>query len=111
MVQSDFFQVNNETPWQDAGPGAQRQVYGFGDNLMLVKVQFEKGAVGAVHTHPHSQASYVAGGAFEVTIGDQKKVVVAGDGFYVPPHIPHGCTCLEAGMLVDAFSPCREDFL
>ncbi|MCF3111153.1 cupin domain-containing protein [Niabella sp. CC-SYL272] len=111
MVQSNFFQVDNETPWQDAGPGAQRQVYGFDDNLMLVKVQFEKGAVGAMHTHPHSQASYVASGAFELIIGDQKKVVGAGDGFYVPPHVLHGCTCLEAGMLIDAFSPRREDFL
>jgi len=111
MIQSDFFQIEQETPWQDAGPGVQRQVYGYGEALMLVKAKFEKGAEGTPHQHPHLQATYVASGAFEVTIGGQKNVVVAGDGFYVPADVLHGCTCLEAGVLIDAFSPCREDFL
>ncbi|MGJ7032045.1 cupin domain-containing protein [Niabella hirudinis] len=111
MMQSDCFQSEAETPWEDAGPGIQRQVYGYGDPLMLVKAKFEKGAEGVPHQHPHAQATYVASGSFEMTIGDQKKVVVAGDGFYVAPHIWHGCVCLEEGMLIDAFSPCREDFL
>lgn len=111
MIQSDCFQFEKETPWEDAGPGTQRQVYGYGDTLMLVKAKFEKGAAGMPHQHPHVQATYVASGAFEMTIGSETKVVTAGDGFYVPPHTLHGCVCLEAGMLIDAFSPCREDFL
>ncbi|WP_026309613.1 cupin domain-containing protein [Niabella aurantiaca] len=111
MVQSVFFQVDNEIPWQDAGPGVLRQVYGHGDDLMLVKAKFERGAEGTPHEHKHAQATYVAGGSFEVTIGDQKRIVTTGDGFYVPPHVLHGCICLEAGMLIDAFSPRREDFL
>ncbi|MBZ4188732.1 cupin domain-containing protein [Niabella beijingensis] len=111
MIQSDLFQTDRETPWQDVGQGVQRQVYGYDDRLMLVKARFEKGAEGTLHEHHHSQATYVASGSFEVTIGDQKKVVAAGDGFYVPPHVLHGCVCLEAGILVDVFSPHREDFL
>ncbi|MDR3251019.1 MAG: cupin domain-containing protein [Tannerella sp.] len=108
---SSKFQVAGELAWQAAGEGARRQIMGYDPQLMLVKVEFEKGAVGALHTHPHSQSSYVAEGVFELIIGDEKKTLHKGDGYYVSPDVLHGCTCLEAGILIDAFSPVREDFL
>ena len=78
---------------------------------MRVKVVFEKGAVGTVHTHYHSQATYVASGKFELTIGGEKRILTTGDGYYVAPDELHGCVCLEAGILIDTFSPVRADFL
>lgn len=78
---------------------------------MIVKVKFDKGAVGTQHTHPHSQATYVASGKFELSIGGVKKILEAGDGYYVAPDEIHGCVCLEPGILIDTFSPYREDFL
>ena len=39
------------------------------------------------------------------------KVLRAGDGYYVASNLPHGCVCLEAGILIDTFSPMREDFM
>jgi quercetin dioxygenase-like cupin family protein len=77
----------------------------------MVKVKFEVGAVGQLHSHPHTQVTYVESGAFEMTIGDQKKIIKKGDGYYVPPQEVHGCVCVEAGVLIDVFSPHREDFL
>lgn len=79
--------------------------------LMMVKVKFDKGAVGSMHEHYHSQATYVVSGKFELTIGDKKEVLSAGDGYYVAPDELHGCVCLEAGILIDTFSPVRADFL
>jgi len=64
-----------------------------------------------MHEHPHTQVTYVASGAFEMTIGDEKKVIRKGDGYFVPPNVLHGCVCLEAGMLIDCFTPMREDFV
>lgn len=78
---------------------------------MMVKVKFDKGAVGSMHEHYHSQATYVVSGKFELTIGDKKEVLSAGDGYYVAPDELHGCVCLEAGILIDTFSPVRADFL
>lgn len=109
--QNSAFQIQKDIPWKAVAPGIQRQVYGYDQTIMLVKVKFEKGAVGAVHEHPHVQVSYVESGEFEVTIGEEKKVVKASDGFYVPPDTLHGCICLKAGVLVDVFSPHRADFL
>jgi quercetin dioxygenase-like cupin family protein len=111
MLQSNEFQFEQEIPWEDVGNGIQRQIYGYDEKIMLVKAKFEKGGVGSLHQHPHVQVTYVESGVFEMTIGDEKKIIRKGDGYYVPPNIIHGCVCLEAGMLVDVFSPHREDFL
>jgi quercetin dioxygenase-like cupin family protein len=78
---------------------------------MLLKVKFEKGAVGAMHEHFHSQATYVESGIFEMTIGLEKKIIRQGDGYFVTPHVVHGIVCIEPGVLIDVFSPCREDFI
>lgn len=110
-MQSNLFQIDAETPWEDLGNGIQRQVYGYDDKIMLVKAKFETGAVGTLHEHYHSQVTYVESGVFEMTIGDEKKVITKGDGYYVPPHAIHGCVCLEPGTLIDVFSPHREDFI
>lgn len=105
------FQFENEIAWEDVGNGVKRQVFGYDDRIMLVKALFEKGGIGAMHSHPHSQVTYVESGVFEMVIGNETKIIRKGDGYYVPPDISHGCICLEAGMLVDAFSPMREDFI
>lgn len=108
---SQLYQLSNEIPWQDAAPGIQRQIFGYDEKIMLVKVKFEAGAVGTLHQHAHIQVSYVESGAFELIIDGNKKMLNRGDGFYVPPNAPHECLCLEAGVLIDVFTPCRADFL
>jgi quercetin dioxygenase-like cupin family protein len=111
MAQSDLFQIENEIPWEVPGEKVKRQVYGYDDKIMLVKARFEKGGIGTLHQHPHSQVTYVESGVFEMQIGDVKKIIKTGDGYYVPPEVIHGCVCLEEGLLIDVFSPLREDFI
>ena len=98
-------------PWTDLGNGSRRRVLVSRPELMQVEFAFEQGAVGALHAHPHVQASYVAEGRFEVTIGDQTQVVESGGSFIVPPNVTHGVRALVAGRLIDCFTPRRDDFL
>jgi quercetin dioxygenase-like cupin family protein len=105
------FFVASEAEWRDMGGGVRRQILAVGPDLMLVRVDFVAGAVGAVHHHPHRQVTYVARGAFDVTVGDDRKRVVAGDSFAAEANVPHGVAAIEAGTLVDCFTPVREDFL
>ena len=109
--QSGNFIFEADTDWHDAGGGVVRQILGYNDNIMMVKVKFKKGQVGAMHSHPHTQVTYVASGAFEFTVGDVTKIVRAGDALYKQPNIPHGCVCLEDGILIDCFNPMRDTFL
>ncbi|MEM1134350.1 MAG: cupin domain-containing protein [Bacteroidota bacterium] len=110
MSTSKEFLFASEMPWEEVGPGLKRQIMGYDDKILMVKVAFEKGAVGEVHQHFHSQVTYVVNGKFELQVGDEKKIIGIGDGFYIPPNVDHGAVCLEAGELIDVFSPIREDF-
>lgn len=110
-TRSETFIFAKDKPWEPAGEGVTRQVLGYDGQVMVVKVKFEKGAVGTPHTHYHTQTTYVASGKFEFTVGGEKKIVEVGDGIYMEPDVLHGCVCLEEGMLIDCFSPMRADYL
>jgi len=97
--------------WEQLGPGLSRQILGWDNQIMMVKVRFEKGAIGAPHTHFHTQASFCHSGKFEFTIDGKKHVIEAGDGLYIAPNLLHSAVCLEVGVVLDVFSPVREDFL
>lgn len=111
MATAATFVTSHDIGWEKAGEGVRRQVMQHGDDLMIVRVEFESGSIGPLHEHPHRQASYVIAGRFEVTIGDETKELGTGDVFYVPANTPHGAKALEGGVLIDVFTPVREDFL
>ncbi|MGR5159654.1 cupin domain-containing protein [Vibrio owensii] len=106
-----MFVFNQDIPVEDLGEGISRKVLAHSENMMSVEVHFETGAIGAMHNHPHEQLTYVLSGEFEFTIGDEKKIVKAGDTMYKEPDIEHGCVCLQAGVLIDTFTPMRKDFV
>ncbi|HAS6387622.1 TPA: cupin domain-containing protein [Vibrio vulnificus] len=106
-----MFVFNQDITLEDLGQGISRKVLAHSDNMMSVEVHFETGAIGAMHSHPHEQLTYVLSGEFEFTIGDEKKIVKTGDTMYKEANIEHGCVCLEAGVLIDTFTPMRKDFV
>lgn len=97
--------------WEVVGEGISRKIMGYDDSIMMVNVQFEKGAIGTLHEHYHSQVTHIAKGCFEVSINGVTQLLNEGDCFYIPPHVQHGVLCIEAGLLIDVFSPIREDFM
>ena len=101
----------DDKAWVTVAPGNRRRVLVSQQQLMQVEFAFDAGAIGALHSHPHVQASYVAEGSFEVTIGDTMTVLGKGGSFIVPPDVVHGVKALTAGRLVDCFTPRRDDFL
>jgi quercetin dioxygenase-like cupin family protein len=105
------FLISNDIEWEELGDGIRRQILGYDEEVMMVIVHFEKGAVGSLHHHIHRQVSYVASGKFEVTIDGNQKILKQGDCFFVAPDLIHGVIALEEGRLVDVFTPSREDFL
>lgn len=109
-VQQVFFE-NDAVELEKVDNGVSRKIMAYDENLMLVKVFFKTGGIGTIHQHKHSQITHVESGVFEVEIDKEKKVLKAGDAFYIPPNIMHGAVCIEAGTLIDVFSPMREDFI
>ena len=60
---------------------------------------------------PSAQCSYVLSGRFSYSVEGEETILEQGDSIIVPAGLPHGTVCLEPGMLLDVFTPCREDFL
>ncbi len=109
MPQHYFY--NSEIPGKVVAEGVTRKILAYNDKLMVCEISFEKGSVGALHEHFHDQCTYIVEGKFEFDIGGDKQVVGPGDSTYKEPHIIHGAVCLEAGKLIDIFTPQRDDFL
>ena len=97
--------------WEKVDENLDRAVVAFDDSLMQTIVKFKKGGIGKVHNHIHSQVAYIQSGSFEVQIEDEKKVLKAGDTFFLKSNVTHGVVCLEEGVLIESFSPMREDFV
>jgi quercetin dioxygenase-like cupin family protein len=109
--QDQLFSKDAAMEWEIVGEGVKRKIMAYDDRIMLVKVSFDKGSVGAQHYHPHAQVTHVESGTFEVEISGTKQVLHTGDAFIIPGNAVHGVVCLEAGVLIDVFTPIREDFL
>lgn len=106
-----IWNFNKEIDAQSCAEGVQRKILAYADEMMCVENYFEKGAVGAMHRHPHTQITYVVSGRFEFTVDGEKKIVSQGDALLKRDGVEHGCVCLEAGILLDIFHPMREEFV
>ena len=101
------------TSYPEVSPdaGVLRRVLSDSPELMVVAFTFEQGAQGALHSHPHVQSTYVRTGRYRFTQDGRDFEVGPGDAFVIPSGAEHGCLCLEAGELIDSFTPRRDDFL
>jgi len=102
----------SQFPIVSTGEHVTRQVLSHHPDLMVVAFRFHaKGAIGALHSHPHVQSTFVESGRFRFTLGDKEQEFGPGDSFVIPSGQTHGCECLEPGTLLDNFTPRRDDFL
>lgn len=106
-----FVKLHSDSNPVSLDGGMTRRILAYDDSLMAVEVGFETGSVGALHTHPHTQMSYVLSGSFRYTVEEESVILNPGDSIVVPSGLPHGTLCLEKGTLLDVFTPKRDDFL
>ena len=84
---------------------------GYNDKLLLAEHEMTKGWAGSVHSHPHDHIVNVVRGHLKVICGDATFEVCRGDSFVVRGGVDHGATAIEDSLLVDAFTPCRQDYI
>lgn len=106
------YQYDWETiPFEKIGEGIERQMI-VGENMMICRLRFAANTVTPAHEHPHEQMTIVEKGSVSFTLGEEQKVFRAGAVLHFPPNFWHGATMLdEEVILIDIFSPIREDFL
>jgi quercetin dioxygenase-like cupin family protein len=92
--------------------GAQRRVLSYGGNLMLVEFRFEAGVASWEHSHSHEQVGYVVEGEIDFHMAGCAAVRLRkGGSYYIPPNVRHYVVTHAATVLLDAFTPVRDDFL
>src|SRR6266404_3631013 len=108
----DLVVVKNEAAQESKPePGLTRKVMAYNDKLFLAEHQMLKGWVGSVHSHPHEQIVYVVRGHLKITSQGKTFEVRAGDSFAVRGGVEHGASALEDTLVIDVFTPCREDYI
>ena len=81
-----MFTENKTIAARDLGGGVTRKVLSYSPNLMACELRMEKGAVGALHAHPHEQIGYIVSGKLVYQEeGKEDKILETGDSYYVPP--------------------------
>ncbi len=117
MIESTANPVNPfHTDWasvpiEHLEAGIERQML-VGEKVMICRLRLAPGVVTPAHDHPHEQMTLVERGRVLFTIGDQQRIANSGDVLHFPSGTWHGATMLdEEVILIDIFSPIREDFL
>jgi quercetin dioxygenase-like cupin family protein len=109
---SDFVFVQfSNTAAKTPEPGLVRRVGAYNGKLFLAEHRMEKDWVGARHSHPHEQIVYVVSGHLRVTIGETTFDARAGDSFVVRGGVEHQASALAESLVIDVFTPCREDYI
>ncbi len=108
----DFVVVAHENGKESAPEnGLKRRVLAYNDKLFLTEHQMVKGWVGAMHSHPHDQVVYIVRGHLKVSCLGKTFELRTGDTFVVRSGVQHGASAIDDSLVIDVFTPCREDYL
>ena len=100
----------NEIPANELAPGVRIRAP-YGENLMLSLLEMDANAVVPRHCHPHEQGGILLKGRMALTIGEETRVLDAGEAYLIPPNVPHRAVAIGGpGVALDIFSPVREDY-
>jgi quercetin dioxygenase-like cupin family protein len=82
-----------------------------GQNVTIARLELRKGGVVPEHSHINEQVSMVQTGALKFVSNGREHIVRAGECLTIPPNVPHRVDVLEDSLVVDIFSPAREDWI
>ncbi|GAB4552591.1 MAG: cupin domain-containing protein [Anaerolineae bacterium] len=98
--------------WVQMFEGVRRRILVSGTALMMVEVEFaEAGNTVPTHQHIHEQVSFLLRGEMHFVVAEQERTIKAGEAILIPSNVPHSATALMPCVVIDTFSPPREDFL
>jgi len=92
-------------------PGVFRKTMSYSDSLMVCEIRLVKGAVVPTHQHVHEQTSYVISGKLRYTVEEESHVLEAGNAVMLASNVPHSAEAVEDTLIIDVFSPLREEYL
>jgi quercetin dioxygenase-like cupin family protein len=101
--------------WSDIAPeqinaNISRQ-YITGDRVTIARFELKRGGIVPRHAHENEQVSLVLSGALLFKIDGRDIKVSGGEALQIPGNVAHQVEVLEDTLVVDVFSPIRQDWL
>jgi quercetin dioxygenase-like cupin family protein len=106
-----MFYKKENSPYRQPLEGVRFKSLAHGDKTHLTEFRLEKGSNIPMHAHPHEQTGYLISGKMRFTIADEIHVAETGDGWNIPGYVEHGVEVQEDALVIEVFSPVREDYL
>ena len=106
-----MFQKNNEDGFKSPLPGIEMKTTVYGEKTLMAKFLLKKGSAIPFHAHPHEQTGFLVKGQLLFTIGDEAFDVREGDSWCIAGDVEHKVEVLEDSVVVEVFSPVREEYL
>lgn len=106
--------VRREDALKKTFKGVNLDSLAVGKKSMVTKMNYVKGDVATLHSHPHEQCGYVISGKYRLVVeGDEMIDVIMhpGDTYAIPGGTPHSFEVIDGGEVVDVFTPHREDYI
>lgn len=98
-------------PWVDIVPGVRRQTITTGATMYQMRARLDAGSRLPEHQHPQEQITHVISGRLRMIVAGRAREVGPGESIYIAGHTPHGVETIEEALVIDTFSPPREDYL
>ena len=98
-------------PTTEPVPGIVRRVLANSPEIMLTEHTLKKGAILPEHHHPHVQLVYLLSGQFVIEMNSERLIIEKGDSFVIPSNTVHKVTALADSLVLDIFTPARQDYL
>ena len=110
MAQVDVVLQTDAPQVDTAIPGLHRRTMATGERVMVCEFFLERGTVVPTHNHMHEQCGYVLSGSITFTIEDREYKLDVGDTYAIPGNVPHSAVAHTDTVLIEVFSPPREEF-
>ncbi|MDJ0622738.1 MAG: cupin domain-containing protein [Desulfocapsaceae bacterium] len=106
-----MFSKDDEDGYTELVPGISIKTLVYGRNTLTAKFKLKKGSSLPMHSHPHEQTGYLISGKMEFVIAGEQHTAEPGDIWCIGGDIDHSAEVLEESVVIEVFSPVREDYL
>jgi len=106
-----MFTKNVDAAIRTAREGVHYKNLGSGKNTSIHEFRLDKDRIIPTHSHPHEQTGYMVSGRMYFVVDGRKVLVQAGDGWCIPGDVAHAVEVLEDCVVIEVFSPAREEYL
>ena len=106
-----MFQKHSQRGYTVALAGIEQKTLVYGKRTLMTEFLLKKGSRLPKHSHPYEQTGYLVSGRIRLTIGEETFDVDPGDSWCVLGDVEHSAAVLEDSVIIEVFSPVREDYL